>query len=270
MGLATFKRKLRRRLAPISSDALRRALDTVTSGGHPILYVHSGISGVGHFRAGPESVASGLREFCDTLFQPTHSYNYPPSPDQPAPVFDAATTPSQLGLFSEMFRKMPGVIRSIHSTHSIAAEGRLAADFCAGHYEQDTPCGLGTPYSRVVHAAGAALMFGVDFTYYTPFHTAEWESGSAFAYEPEERNLLRFLDENGVLRERLRMRQNRIVPRFQAAGVLLEQQGFVRRVPLGRSYLLCVPDMLKAHDFLVERLRKVPDFLRSTCTAELV
>lgn len=269
LNFAKAKRAVIRRMTPISRDSLRRALTELVGEDHDILYVHSGLSNIGHFRMGPGGVADVLLEFCGTLLQSTHTYSYPASPGHLAPVFDARSTPSQTGLFAETFRKRPGVLRSIHSTHSIAAEGALAAQFCAGHYDCDTPCGADTPYGRVVHGGGAALMLGVDFRCYTPFHTAEWESGSAFAYEPDEMNQLRFLDENGVLQERLRRRQNRIVPRFQEAGVLLERRGLVRRVPLGRSHLLFVPDMLKVHDFLVERLQKVPDFLRSTCTAEL-
>jgi aminoglycoside N3'-acetyltransferase len=267
--LTKIKRRAQRLASPISSDKLRRALDEVTGGGRDILYVHSGISSIGYFTCGPAGIARVLREFCDTLFQSTHTYSYPPSPEVPAPVFDARSTPSQMGLFAETFWRLPGVVRSIHSSHSIAAEGKLAAQVCAKHYDCSTATGEGTPYSQLVHRGAPALMFGIDFRFYTPFHTAEWESGSVFAYEPEEVNRLRFLDENRVLQERLVRRQNRIVPRFDEAGLLLESKGFVRRVSLGRSALLFVSDMSKVHEFCVERLKRIPDFLRSTCKVEL-
>ena len=38
-------------------------------------------------------------------------------------IFDPRTTPSQMGLLSEVFRRSPGVARSIHPTHSVAAWG---------------------------------------------------------------------------------------------------------------------------------------------------
>jgi aminoglycoside N3'-acetyltransferase len=113
------------------------------------------------------------------------------------------------------------------------------------------------------------LMFGVTFAYYTPFHTAEWDSGSEFAYVPGELNWLRVVDEAGKLRDCWSRRQGRTVPRFKEAGDFLERAGLVRQVPLGRSRLLFVPDCAKVHDLLVERLRKTPDFLRSTCTVDL-
>jgi aminoglycoside 3-N-acetyltransferase len=269
IGLLRAKRFAKRLLAPVTSNALRYALDEVTGGGRETLYVHSGISSLGHVLGGPAAAIKELNKTCNNLFLPTHTYCYPPSPEKPAPVFDARATPSQVGLLSETFRHRAGVVRSIHSTHSLAGEGFLAAEICAGHYECNTPCGEGTPYSRLVHRGASALMLGVNFHYYTPFHTAEWESGSRFAYEADELNCLRFFDESGSLQTRMSKRQGRIVPRFIEAGALLERKGFVRRCALGRSALLFVPDMSKVHEFLVGRLRQIPDFLRSTCTAEL-
>ena len=264
------KRLADRLMAPVTPKALRRALDEVTNGGCEILYVHSSLSSLGYVLGGSAVATAMLRDICANLFLPTHTYCYPPSPHEPAPVFDARTTLSGMGQLAETFRCRLGAIRSIHSTHSLAGEGPLAAEICAGHYDCETPCGEGTPYSRLVHRGASALMLGVSFRYYTPFHTAECESDSAFAYETGMVDLLRFIDENGVLQERLRQRQNRFSPRFHEAGALLEQRGFVRRRPLGRSELLFVSDMSKVHEFLVERLRKIPDFLRSTCTSELV
>jgi aminoglycoside 3-N-acetyltransferase len=270
-SLSKAKRAIKRVSAPITKDALRKAISAATGGGCDTLYVHSGISSLGHMLGGPGAVANELGSHCDNLFLPTHTYCYPEAPDQPAPVFDAtATGCPKMGILADTFWRQPGVFRSIHSTHSLAGKGDIAEEICAEHYQSSSPCGAGTPYSRLVHRGAGALMIGVNFRYYTPFHTAEWESGSAFAYEPDEVNLLRFIDENGVLQERPGKRQNRIVPRFDEAGEMLERQGFVTRVPLGRSHLLYIPDMLKVHDFLVDRLRKIPDFLRSTCSAELV
>lgn len=269
MTVSRAKRLVKRLMKPVSPGALRRALTDLTGGGCEALYVHSGLSSLGHVVGGPNAVVKALSEVCDNLFLPTHTYCYPPSPDHPAPVFDARSTPSEMGLLAETFRRRDGVVRSIHSTHSLAGQGPLAAEICAGHYECETPCGQGTPYSRLVHRGAAALMLGVSFRYYTPFHTAECESGSSSACEIDEVNRLRFLDENAVLAERLSRRQSRVTPRFHEAGALLERRGLARRLELGLGTLLFVSDMSQVHEFLVERLRKTPDFLRSTCTAEL-
>ena len=77
------------------------------------------------------------------------------------------------------------------------------------------------------------------------------------------------IDEAGQVCECLSRRQTRDPRRFAECGDLLERAGLVRRVPLGRGALLFVPDCAKAHDFLVERLRKTPDFLFLNCAAPL-
>jgi aminoglycoside N3'-acetyltransferase len=262
-------RVLRRVSKPIRHDTLRAALDRATGGRAEILIVHSSLSSCGYFTAGADKVLDALVERCGVLCLPTHTYCYPVSPDAAGPVFDARTTPSQNGRLTEMFRARPGVTRSIHATHSLGVGGPIAAAVCDRHYTSDSPCGAGTPYDRLIQRRASALMFGVSFHYYTFFHTAEFMSGSADAFEHGTRDRLRFLDEAGIERERLSQRQSRAPMRFAEAGELMVRIGLARRVPLGRSALYFVPDASKAHDFLVERLKRVPDFLRQSCKSDL-
>jgi aminoglycoside N3'-acetyltransferase len=112
-------------------------------------------------------------------------------------------------------------------------------------------------------------MFGVDFHSYTLFHTAEDASGSEFAYENGTLDRLRVVNEKGEEQDCWSHRQSRAPRRFAETGDLLERAGLVRRVKLGRGTLLFVPDCSKVHDFLVERLRRIPDFLYQSCTSAL-
>jgi aminoglycoside 3-N-acetyltransferase len=59
-----------------------------------------------------------------TLVMPTFSYSF--TKGEP---FDAATTPSTVGLLTEAFRTRPGVRRSRDPIFSVAARGRLADRF---------------------------------------------------------------------------------------------------------------------------------------------
>lgn len=268
-----FKRRLERTWRglyyPITPDQTRRALHELTGEGTEILFVHSSLSRLGHFTGGPADVLAALREFSACLGLPTHTYTYPEVLGEAAPVFDSASTPSQNGLLTELFRHQPGVVRSIQSTHSLALLGPQAREIAHGHYRLDTPCGAGTPYHRMLERRASALMWGVTFHQYTFYHTAEDAAESAYAYEEHTRDRLRVIDENGQVRECLSRRQTRNLRRFAACGDLMERIGLVRRAQLGGGFLLFVPDCSKAHDFLVERLRKVPDFLYLNCAAPL-
>jgi aminoglycoside 3-N-acetyltransferase len=233
------------------------------------LFVHSSLSSCGRFTAGPYDVLQALREVSGTLCMPTHTYCYPSVADEAGPLFDAVTTPSKTGVLTEMFRAQPLVRRSINATHSMAATGPFAEVLTDGHFLSDTPCGADTPYRRLVQMHASALLFGVTFHCYTLFHTAEDASRSEYAYERGTLDRLRVVDELGQQRVCWTRRQSRAPRRFEQAGGLLERAGLVRRITLGRSHLLFVPDCSLAHDFLVERLEKIPDFLYLTCSRSL-
>jgi aminoglycoside 3-N-acetyltransferase len=71
-------------------------------------------------------------------------------------VFDVRRTPSRMGLLSELFRRSPGVVRSVHPTHPVACWGEDAASVAAGHPGSATPCGSGSPFESL-WARGARL-----------------------------------------------------------------------------------------------------------------
>jgi aminoglycoside 3-N-acetyltransferase len=265
----TLRRAVQRVSSRISQDELRSTLARLVGGRSDTLVVHSSLSRCGYFTDGPVAVMQALREITGFLVLPTHTYCYPDAPDQAAPVFDAVNTPSRNGVLTELFRLQPDVHRSIHSTHSLAASGLGAPELTLRHYECDTPCGAGTPYDRLLRRGTSALMFGVTFHSYTFFHTAEDASGSSFAYEPDTVDRLRVRTEAGEERICLSRRQTRDARRFAETGELLERAGLVRSAMLREGRLLFAPDCVQVHDFLVERLRRTPDFLYQTCKARL-
>jgi aminoglycoside 3-N-acetyltransferase len=268
--LSHLKRRVINRLrTPIRPDVLRSALQRITGGGAELLFVHSSLSSCGYFTAGPKDVLQSLREVSGTLGLPTHSYCYPATVGAEAPLFNPATTPSQNGLLTEIFRTQASVVRSVHATHSMAAMGPLAQELTTYHYLSNTPCGAGTPYDRLLQKRASILLFGVAFHCYTLFHTAEDASGSEYAYENGTLDPLLTVDEFGHRRTCWSRRQSRAPRRFEEAGYLLERAGLVRRVPLGRNALLYVPDCAPVHEFLLERLKKIPDFLYQSCANSL-
>lgn len=262
-------RILRQVLTPISQDKLRSALNRLVGTPRSYLLVHSALASCGRFTSGPGGVLHVLREYCGTLCLPTYTYCYPDPVGGAGPLFDPHSTPSQMGLLTETFRKERDATRSIHATHSLAMSGPFAKDICADHYRQDAPCGVPSPFGRLVQRQASVLMFGVSFHSYTFYHTAEDASGGDYAYEKGAWDRLRVIDENGQQRDCSSRRQTRDPRRFAECGDLLERAGLARRVTLGRGTLLFVPDCSKVHDFLVERLRQTPDFLYQSCARSL-
>jgi aminoglycoside 3-N-acetyltransferase len=271
--LDRLKRGTRRAVSrlwhPISPSEIRRAMREIMGEGADVLLVHSALSGCGYFTSGPEEVVKALREFSGTLCLPTHTYCYPSARGQLGPIFDPVATPSKNGVLTEIFRNQTDVLRSINATHSLAAAGPLARDLITDHELLDAPCGQGSPWDRLVRRGASVLLFGISFHAYTPYHTAEDAAESLFAYEPGTIDRLRYKGTDGKVHERRSRRQSWTARRFCQVGDLLERVGLVKRAALGAGYLLFVPDSGKVHDFLVKRLRKVPDFLYAQCASPL-
>lgn len=133
-----------------------------------ILLVHSALTSIGHVEGGADSVINAL---CDavgpegTIVMSTLTGWFSP--------FDAATSPSAVGIISEVFRRRPGVLRSLHPVHSVAAFGKHAAEIVAGHEDCPTGCGQGTPYLKLRDLGAKAMLLGIDMDRNTIMHTLE-------------------------------------------------------------------------------------------------
>lgn len=225
------------------------------------LLVHSSLSRCGHISGGPETVVKAIRSWIGpaTLVMPTHTYCYP-DPSGFVPVYDAAVTPSQVGIISEYFRHQPNVIRSIHPTHSVCSQGPQSEALCHGHERCDTPCGKGTPFERLIQNDAAVLMFGANMHAYTLFHTAEDAARVPYLYE-SPLYTLRYQKSGGIGQIRMR-RQDMSVPRcFISMDEWLEERGLLCKLKLGLGTLLFIPHAKLAHEALLSAMHHDPFLL---------
>jgi aminoglycoside 3-N-acetyltransferase len=265
--LVRLYRKSIDRLSGLRHPILARTLqETLASLGTPprIIFVHSSLSKCGYVHGGAKAVISALRVWCagSTLAMPTHSYCYPDSRGN-APVFDPRSTPSVAGAVTNTFARQAGVSRSLHPTHSLAAEGPLAQALIAGHENCTTPCGPGTPYERLVIWDAGILMFGVTLECYTLFHTAEDTAQVPYLYEAEPYDL-KINDPTGGARTiRMKRQDMRVRRQFADMDVWLAERGLIQRRRLGRGELMWIAHSRAAHAELVAQLRRDPFFLVS-------
>lgn len=88
-------------------------------------------------------------------------------------TFDVAHTPSAMGIISEIFRKMPGVCRSMHLTDSVCARGRHAEYLTADHHHCLRPHQENSPFERFISLKGKILLIGVHLDTLTLLHASE-------------------------------------------------------------------------------------------------
>lgn len=77
-------------------------------------------------------------------------------------VFDMKNTASGMGVMTNVFSRMEGVVKSAHPTKAVCVWGKDAEQYASLHYESVEPYGDNTPYGRLLVAQQSkSLSLGV-------------------------------------------------------------------------------------------------------------
>lgn len=154
-------------------DTLKANLEALGLEKGDTVLVHSSIKSVGEIDGGADTLLDALQAAVGEdglLVLPTHSWAYI---NDTNPTFSVERSPSCVGKLPEIFRQRPGVVRSLHPTHSVAAWGRDAQAYCDGHESFDTPCAWDSPWGRLAQRGGKILMLGCSLARNTFVHGVE-------------------------------------------------------------------------------------------------
>jgi aminoglycoside 3-N-acetyltransferase len=163
------------------------------------LLIHSSLRRLGPVEGGADEIIDMLLAAIDpggTLMMSTISGGV----HETQPVFHVAHTPSSVGALTNVFRRRPGAIRSLHPLHSIAAIGPRAEFFTEGHLEARTPWSPDSPYGKLMRNQGFILFLGTDFNANTCIHAIEIEARVP-GLHTEATTPLQVIDYDGVLHE---------------------------------------------------------------------
>ena len=153
-----------------------------------VLMVHSAFETLlPSFQGSPKELVDGLVSFCGpnrTLVMPSfimggRTYNIEEFyKDRP---FDVRRTPSEVGMVSELFRRHPGAVRSLHPSCAVCAVGPLAQELTANHEIAKTGIGPESPFGYMNRHKTAIVGIGVEyFRCLTHVHTAAQYMGDEF------------------------------------------------------------------------------------------
>ncbi|MDZ4763560.1 MAG: AAC(3) family N-acetyltransferase [Chloroflexota bacterium] len=167
----------------------------LTAGQHVV--VHTKMSALGWIVGGAVALIEALQRVITpsgTIMMPAFTsensdpsqWSNPPIPESwwqivrdTLPPYDPARTPTWgLGVVPELFRTLPGVVRSAHPEVSWAAWGARAAFLTADH-TLETEIGDGSPLSKLYDLAGYVLLIGVDHGNNSSLHLAEYRANWA-------------------------------------------------------------------------------------------
>jgi aminoglycoside 3-N-acetyltransferase len=228
------------------------------------LLVHSSLRRVGPIVGGADTMIDAMLAVLGaqgTLAMPAFCYTWP----LPDPWFDPATTPGRTGMLTEVFRKRPGVKRSLHPTHSLCATGARADEFVADHLSGKA-LGPGSPIDRLAEAGGYVLLIGVTHTSNTTIHVGEEHAGvRKFVFGPDGPPVARVRLPDGRILSHKLDDSTSCAQGFDAIDPVLREKNLVTDLTLGNAPCMLMKGQALI-DTAVQMIRRQPDAL--FCTRE--
>lgn len=147
-----------------------------------ILLAHSSLKSFGRVEGGGAAVIAAAKAAVGprgTLVLPTLVQR---DFDNAYANWDKDTSPSDVGAITELFRTMPGSLRSNQATHSVAAQGRLAQHLTGEHTAYGPRMGVfgdycfsySSPWQKMYLLDAKVVFIGVSTLYNTFKHFAEY------------------------------------------------------------------------------------------------
>lgn len=136
------------------------------------LLIHSSMKSIGEVEGRGDTVLDAFMEYLKhgLLVFPTHTWE---QMSDTYNVFDPKTESSCVGLLSNLFMLRPGVHRSLHPTHSVAAFGKDAKSFSQGEERFDTPCPREGCWGKLYDLDAKILFIGCSLRTNTIIHGVE-------------------------------------------------------------------------------------------------
>lgn len=180
-----------------------------------------------------------------TLIMPTFTYSFCKNRD-----YDKLHSKSTMGILTEFFRKMKGVIRTNDPIFSFAIWGARTKDFL-----KDTPSCFGqdSVYDMLHKNSGKIVLFGTENLGYTFTHFIEEKVGVDYRYFKEFSGKL--IDENGQVQLKtikyfvrdLKFNANLDVEKHKE---LLKRSNNFKREFFGNASIVCIDAKLYLNEFL--------------------
>ena len=136
-----------------TKEDLKNNLSAMGLKGDETIIIHSSLKSIGEVENRADGILDALEEFFapGLLIFPSMSYS---TVNAKQPVFSVRDTPCCVSMLPELFRRRPGVVRSLHPTHAVAAIGKDAAEFVSGHEKFDSPAHPESPGGKIYKRNG--------------------------------------------------------------------------------------------------------------------
>jgi aminoglycoside 3-N-acetyltransferase len=166
----------------VDREAIACAYRACGVGQGDIVLTHSSLKSMGYVEGGAEAVIGAAQDVVGpegTVVFPTLVQR---DFDNAYKNWNKHSTPSDVGMITEVFRRMPESLRSDQATHSVAAQGKRAIELTQGHgvYGQrmgifgSTCFAYASPWQKMYFLAAKVVFIGVTTNYNTFKHFVEY------------------------------------------------------------------------------------------------
>jgi aminoglycoside 3-N-acetyltransferase len=205
-----------------------------------IVLVHSSFKSFGGVEGGPQTVINALLHILGktgTLVMPTFTLSFCDQYNRSGKgYFDVDNTPSEMGILTELLRKMPGSRRSINPIYSVAVYGNLANELTS--VNDKNVFGKGSIFGKLHELDAKIMIIGLDYNdSWTFVHYIEEMEGCDYRYHKNFSGTIvvgeKKYEDTYIMNVR-DMRKG-VATSVNPMGKLMEDQGVVNVTKIGQS-----------------------------------
>ncbi|MBT4499416.1 MAG: AAC(3) family N-acetyltransferase [Gemmatimonadetes bacterium] len=224
----------------VSQTDIRKGVLALDIAPGEVVMVHSSLSAFGYVEGGADAVIDGFRNAlgpAGTLVMPTFTWNAFHARERVE--FDVCRTPCETGCIPETFRNRPGVSRSLHVCHSVAAVGPDAAEVMG---EGVSSFGPGSSFDALLRLDAWIAFLGVSCQCCTALHAVEEFVGVPYrAHRDFQGSVVTLPDGTRMASRSIEyLRQEVGSNDFAKLEAILEEAGVLNRVRIGAAGCMAV------------------------------
>ena len=157
-------------------------------------------------------------------------------------IFDMTDTKSGMGIITNVFSKMPNVLKSVHPVKAVCVWGKDAEEYIKNHSDATTPYYWDSPYGKMLKKRCLTLGLGVRNN--PIFHTIEDVVSVPLTkyYLPEKINLKVITSDRKELSVATYIHDTRVISKCISSGEFIENLGCnsYKKISVGISYLYII------------------------------
>jgi aminoglycoside 3-N-acetyltransferase len=232
-----------------------------------VLLVHSSFKSFGGVEGGPQTVIKALLDVIGkkgTLVMPTFNFSFCEEYNKTGKgYFDADKTPSNMGILTELVRKMPGVKRSAIPIYSVAVYGHLVDELSS--VSDHNVFGKESIFGKLHRLNAKILIIGLTYNKsFTFVHYVEQQEGCDYRHP---KDFTGYIVANGRKHEDtftmlVRDLDKKVLTSVDPMGEVLEKQGVVKIKKIGQS-VVKVMKTKDVYDIIAKKMKNNPRLLYS-------